>query len=260
MRIVRFSAGDAPQYGVVEDGSSKIVVLKGDPLFQAIEPAGPILDLADVRLLSPVIPRSKVVGVAMAAAEKGSEGAHGEDFPHVFLKPNTSVVGPEDPIILPSWSERVVPEAEIGVVIKTIAKDVPVDQVDEVVLGYVVANDLTAGDAIGEGPWSRAKGWDSSTPIGPWILVDPEFDPDHAHITLHVNGEFYSEGDNSGYRLSTREVVSRVSHMFTLLPGDVVITGNALNVPVLRHGDQISITVEGLGTLENPVHRLQSAN
>lgn len=258
MRIVRFTTGDTPQYGVLEAESTQIVVLKGDPLFYEIEPNGQILDLSDVRLLSPVIPRSKVVGVAMAAAEKGSEGAHGEDFPHVFIKPNTSVIGPEDPIILPSWSEKVVPEAEIGVVIKTIAKDVPLDKVDDVILGYVVANDLTAGDAMGEGPWSRAKGWDTSTPIGPWILVDPEFDPDHAHITFHVNGEFYSEGDNSGYRLTTKEVVSRVSHMFTLLPGDVVITGNALDVPVLKGGDHVSITVEGLGTLDNPVHRLNA--
>lgn len=258
MRIVRFSAGDTPQYGVLEEDSTKIVVLKGDPLFQPVEPSGQILNLEDVRLLSPVIPRSKVVGVAMAAAEKAAQGAHGEDFPHVFLKPNTSVIGPDDPIILPSWSERVVPEAEIGVVIKTIAKDVPLEQVDDVILGYVVANDLTAGDALGEGPWSRGKGWDTSTPIGPWILVDPEFDPDHAHITFHVNGEFYSEGDNSGYRLTTKEVVSRVSHMFTLLPGDVIVTGNALDVPVLKGGDHVSITVEGLGTLENPVHRLSN--
>ncbi len=258
MRILRFSAGDAPQYGALEEGSTKIVVLKGDPLFQPVEPSGQILDLDDVRLLSPVIPRSKVVGVAMAGAPKGAEGAHGEDFPHVFLKPNTSVIGPEDPIILPSWSERVVPEAEIGVVIKTIAKDVPVDKVDEVILGYVVVNDLTAGDALGEGPWSRGKGWDTSTPIGPWITVNPDFDPDHAHITLHVNGEFYSEGDNSSFRLTTKEVVSRVSHMFTLLPGDVVITGNAIDVPTLNSGDHVSITVDGLGTLENPVHRLSS--
>lgn len=258
MRIVRFTTGGAPQYGALEEESTRIVALKGDPLFQEVEPSGQIFDLADVRLLSPVIPRSKVVGVAMAGAEKGAQGAHGEDFPHVFIKPNTSVIGPEDPIILPSWSEKVVPEAEIGVVIKTIAKDVPLDKVDEVILGYVVANDLTAGDALGEGPWSRGKGWDTSTPIGPWITVDPDFDPDRAHITLHVNGEFYSEGDNSGYRLTTKEVVSRVSHMFTLLPGDVIVTGNALDVPVLKAGDHISITVEGLGTLDNPVHRLSA--
>lgn len=258
MRIVRFTTGGAPQYGALEEESTRIVVLKGDPLFQEIEPNGQILDLADVRLLSPVIPRSKVVGVAFAGAENGAEGAHGEDFPHVFIKPNTAVIGPEDPMILPAWSEKVVPECEIGVVIKTLAKDVPLDKVDEVILGYVIANDATAGDALGEGPWSRGKGWDTSTPIGPWITVNPDFDPDHAKITLHVNGEFYSEGDNSSFRLSTKEIVSRVSHMFTLLPGDVIVTGNALDVPVVKAGDQISITVEGLGTLDTPVHRLNT--
>lgn len=256
MRIVRFSAGDAPQYGVLEEGSSRIVALKGDPLFQEVEPSGQILELDEVRLLSPVIPRSKVVGVANAGAAEGAVGAHGEDFPHVFLKPNTSVIGPGDPIILPSWSEKVVAEAEIGIVIKTLAKDVPLDKVDDVILGYVCANDATAGDALGQGPWSRGKGFDTSTPLGPWILVDPDFDPDNIDISISVNGELYDQGTNARMRLRAKEVVSRVSHMFTLLPGDVIVTGTALQAPVLQSGDEVAITIGGIGTLSNPVHRL----
>lgn len=257
MRIVRFSDGDSPRYGALEDDSTRVVVLKGDPLFSPVEPSGQIVELEEIRLLSPVIPRSKVVGVGKNYADHAREmGGEAPDHPILFLKPNTSVIGPDDPIVLPSWSQEVHHEAELAVVIKSLAKDVEPGDVDDIILGYTCANDVSARDAQrADGQWTRAKGFDTACPLGPWIVVDPELDVTDLRVTASVNGEL-RQSDTTAHMLTpVRELVSYVSKVFTLLPGDVIITGTPAGVGPIVEGDHVDIAIEGVGTLSNPVVR-----
>lgn len=257
MRIVRFSDGGSPRYGALEDDSTRVVVLKGDPLFSPVEPSGQIVELEEIRLLSPVIPRSKVVGVGKNYADHAREmGGEAPDHPILFLKPNTSVIGPDDPIVLPSWSQEVHHEAELAVVIKTLAKDVEPDDVDDVILGYMCANDVSARDAQrADGQWTRAKGFDTACPLGPWIVVDPELDVTDLRVTATVNGELRQSDTTANMLTPVRELVSYVSKVFTLLPGDVIITGTPAGVGPIVEGDHVDIAIQGVGTLSNPVVR-----
>lgn len=257
MRIARFSVGDAIHYGALEDGSQRIVGLKGDPLFSTVEPSGKIFELDEVRLLSPVIPRSKVIGLGMNYyGSDGQPTEHTPDHPIMFFKPNTSVIGPDDPIVLPEWSTEVYFEAELAVVIKTLAKDVPVEDALSVVLGYTCANDLSAGDAQrADGQWSRGKGWDTSCPLGPWITVDPELNPDQLRVESRVDGDLRQSDSTSNMVFSVPELVSYLSHVCTLLPGDVILTGTPAGGGTLEAGQRIEVSVEGIGSLSNPVVR-----
>lgn len=257
MRIVRFSDGTNPRYGALDDGSDRIVVLKGDPLFSPVEPSGQIVELDDVRLLSPVIPRSKVVGVGKNYADHAREmGGEPPAEPILFFKPNTSVIGPDDPIVLPAWSQEVHHEAELAVVIKTLAKDVPPEGVDDVILGYTCANDVSARDAQrNDGQWARAKGFDTACPLGPWIVVDPDLDVTDLRVESRVNGEVRQSESTSKMITPVKELVSYISHMFTLLPGDVIITGTPAGVGPIVEGDTVEVEVEGIGVLSNPVVR-----
>ena len=163
MKIARFSTGDEPRYGVVQglpdgevasgDSEGHLLVLKGDPLYSLPEATGEVVELREARLLSPVIPRSKVVGIGKNYPDHIAEmgGCEPSREPIVFLKPNTSVIGPDAPIVLPSWSDEVHYEAELAVVIKTLAKDIPADHADDVILGYTVANDVSARDRLRPG-------------------------------------------------------------------------------------------------------------
>ncbi|MFI5086699.1 MAG: fumarylacetoacetate hydrolase family protein, partial [Actinomycetales bacterium] len=165
MRIARFVAESDPHYGVVEGepGSEVITVIKGDPFFNGIEPTTIRYDLQDVRLVAPIIPRSKVVGIGRNYVDHAHElGNEVPKAPLMFLKPNTSVIGPNEPIVLPEFSEEISFEAELCVVIGRICKDVPEDRVDEVIFGYTCGNDLTARDAQKtDNQWARAKGFDT---------------------------------------------------------------------------------------------------
>lgn len=257
MRIVRFSDGGSPRYGALEDDSTRVVVLKGDPLFSPVEPSGQIVELEEIRLLSPVIPRSKVVGVGKNYADHAREmGGEAPDHPILFLKPNTSVIGPDDPIVLPSWSQEVHHEAELAVVIKSLAKDVEPGDVDDIILGYTCANDVSARDAQrADGQWTRAKGFDTACPLGPWIVVDPELDVTDLRVTASVNGELRQSDTTANMLTPVRELVSYVSKVFTLLPGDVIITGTPAGVGPIVEGDHVDIAIQGVGTLSNPVVR-----
>lgn len=256
MRIVRFSDGGNPKYGLVKDDSTRIFVLRGDPLFSQVDPSGEVLELDQVRLLSPVIPRSKVVGVGKNWYAPGAERIENPGDPILFIKPNTSVVGPGDPIVLPEWSERVLPEGELAVVIKTLSKNVPVGEVDDIIFGYTVGNDLSARDMMDQdGQWARGKGFDSACPLGPWITVDPELDVDNLKITTTVDGEVVQDGTTADMIVGVKELVSFITHQMTLLPGDVILTGTPSLAPALKVGDRVDVEVEGLGTLSNPVVR-----
>jgi len=253
VRIARVSIEDQPQYGVVE--GDEIALVTGDPLFSPIQPTGRRVPLDEIRLLAPVIPRSKVVAVGKNYADHAAEmGGEVPSSPLIFFKPNTAVIGPDDPIVLPSWSDEVAYEGELAVIIGRICKDVPVERVSEVVLGYTAANDVTARDAQrSDGQWARAKGFDASCPLGPWI--DTTFEPEAAQIITRVNGEVRQDGNTADMVRKIPELISFISSAFTLLPGDVILTGTPAGVGALNHGDRVEVEIAGLGTLGNPVLR-----
>jgi 2-keto-4-pentenoate hydratase/2-oxohepta-3-ene-1,7-dioic acid hydratase in catechol pathway len=178
VRIARYTTGEDPTYGIVQDDGDGVLSLaevQGDPLYQPVTYTGVRVALDDARLLAPVIPRSKVVGIGRNYADHVKEmgGTEPPAEPLMFLKPNTSVIGPGDPIVLPRQSTNVHYEGELAVVIGRICKDVPRDRVAEVVFGYTCANDVTARDLQkSDGQWSRAKGFDTFCPLGPWIETD----------------------------------------------------------------------------------------
>ncbi len=255
MRIARFTTGDEPAYGVVggADGAEIIAVLVGDPLYSGVELTGEQHALADVRLLAPVIPRSKVVGVGRNYAAHAEElGNEVPTEPLIFLKPNTSVVGPFDPIVHPAQSNNVNFEGELAVVIGRICRDVPADKVTDVVYGYTIANDVTARDLQDkDNQWARAKGFDSFCPLGPWI--ETELDTSDLQITTELNGEVKQRGSTRLMLNGIGAIIAYVTSFMSLLPGDVIATGTPAGVGPMRPGDDVSITIEGIGTLSNRV-------
>ncbi|MGP9489803.1 fumarylacetoacetate hydrolase family protein [Glutamicibacter sp. AOP5-A2-7] len=254
MRIARFVVDSDPMYGVV-DGND-VHVLAGDPFFQGIKTTGATHQLDDVRLVAPIIPRSKVIGFGRTYAEHAKElGNEIPSEPLMFLKPNTSVVGHGDPVTLPSFSEEVSFEGELAVVIGRICKDVPAEKAADVIFGYTVANDLTARDAQRTDPqWARAKGFDGACPLGPWIETQLE-NPDDVGIVSRVNGEVRQDGSTSEMIWSVNDLVARASEAFTLLPGDVILTGTPAGVGLVTEGDNVEIEVEGIGTLRSVFRR-----
>jgi 2-keto-4-pentenoate hydratase/2-oxohepta-3-ene-1,7-dioic acid hydratase in catechol pathway len=257
VRIARYTTGEDPTFGVVEQDGDRLVVheLQGDPLYQAVVPTGVVTVLDDVRLLAPVIPRSKVVGIGKNYADHAAEmNSELPKEPLVFLKPNTSVVGPGDPIVLPRQSAEVHYEGELAVVISRICKDVPVEMAFDVVYGYTCANDVTARDLQrSDGQWARAKGFDTFCPLGPWI--ETELDPADLAISTRRDGERVQDGRTSDLVFDVATLIAHVSAAFTLLPGDVILTGTPAGVGPLQPGQRCEVEIEGIGTLTNPVVR-----
>ncbi|AYY12547.1 DUF2437 domain-containing protein [Actinobacteria bacterium YIM 96077] len=256
MRIARFTTGDDPRFAAVgedQDGQTVLAVLEGDPLYKPIQLTGEKIALDEVRLLAPVLPRSKVVGVGRNYVEHASELGHDvPEEPLLFLVPNTAVIGPDDPIILPPQSEEVHHEAELAVIIGRIAKDVPPERVPDVVLGYTCANDVTARDLQRrDHQWARAKGFDSSCPIGPW--VETELDTSDLAVRCTVNGDERQSGRTAQMVFDVPTLVSYISSAFTLLPGDVILTGTPAGVGPIEAGDHVVVSVQGIGVLANQV-------
>ncbi len=266
MRIARFTTGDEPQYGVVmgevdEFGQpaddSIVVALTGDPLYVGIEVTQEQHRLADVRLLAPVLPRSKVVGFARNYAEHAAE--MGNDVPAeplMFIKPNTSVIGPGDPIAYPSLTEELHFEGEVAVVIGRICRDVPAAQATDVIFGYTIANDVTARDLQrSDVQFTRAKGFDTFCPLGPWIEtdLDPQDFVDGRAIQTHLNGDLKQDGNTRDLIFDIPTLVEKVSAVMTLLPGDLILTGTPAGVGPMQVGDEVEVSVAGLGALTNSV-------
>jgi 2-keto-4-pentenoate hydratase/2-oxohepta-3-ene-1,7-dioic acid hydratase in catechol pathway len=258
VRIARFTTGEDPRFALVQQEGDRtyLAVLGGDPLYMPAMPTGERIELGDgVRLLSPVIPRSKVVAVGRNYMDHVREmGSEAPTSPMLFLKPNTAVVGPDDPIVLPDWTQEVSYEAELAVVISKVCKDVTPENAKNYVLGYTVANDVTARDAQRtDGQWGRAKGFDSSCPLGPWI--DTDLDPEDVAVRSRVNDEPKQDGRTAEMIFDVPFIVSFVSEAMTLLPGDVILTGTPAGVGRIDHGDRVECEVEGIGVLANPVVR-----
>jgi len=258
MRIVRFSApadlgvGTDPLFGVLNDQDS-ILVLRGDPIYSGIVPQDKSLKLSDVKLLAPVIPRSKVVCIGKNYADHAAEmGSVVPTEPIIFIKPNTSVIGPNETIIWPSMSERVDHEVELAIVIGRICKEVPAAKARDVIYGYTIANDVTARDLQKkDGQWSRAKGFDTFCPLGPW--VETEFVPKDQKITATLNGEIKQSSVLSEMIFKIPQIIEFVTNVMTLLPGDVILTGTPAGIGPMPAGASISVAIEGLGTLTNKV-------
>ena len=252
MRIARFSHDDAIRFGIV-DGTD-LVVLAGDPLFAGFETTGERVPLGEVALLAPVIPRSKVIGIARNYRDHAAElGNEVPAEPMMFLKPNTSVIGPGDAIVRPAQSERTDYEGELAAVIGRVAKNVSVEDALDYVFGYTIGNDVTARDLQKtDGQWARAKGFDTFCPLGP--AIETEFTPSaDVRIVTRVNGEVRQDGTLGAMVHSVAEFISYASHAFTLLPGDVILAGTPAGVGPFVAGDIVEVEITGLGTLRNLV-------
>lgn len=263
MRIARFAAaGTDPRFGLVELAADAgqypdtIAVLDADPLAGPVNYTGERLKLDDVRLLAPVIPRSKVVAVgrnyAAHAAELGSEVP---PEPLIFFKPNTSVIGPGEPIVRPLLSSNVHYEGELAVVIGRICRKVPIDRAADVIFGYTCANDVTARDLqSSDGQWARAKGFDSFCPLGPWIVTHLGLDEvAQLQLTTRLDGEITQQGNTNQMVYPVAQLIAHISAFTTLLPGDVILTGTPAGVGPMVAGQQVSVEITGIGELSNPV-------
>ena len=231
-------------------------MLTGDPIAMPVQLTGERKELDAIRLLAPVIPRSKVVGVgrnyAAHAAEMGNEVPQ---TPLTFFKPNTSVIGPGEPIIHPPTTTELSFEGELAVVIGRICRDVPAGRVPEVIFGYTVGNDVTARDLQrSDGQWARAKGYDTFCPLGPWITTHQSLaEVGDLTIRTTLDGVETQHASTSLMVHSITDLVCHISSFTTLLPGDVILTGTPAGVGSMRPGQEVSVEISGIGTLTNPV-------
>jgi 2-keto-4-pentenoate hydratase/2-oxohepta-3-ene-1,7-dioic acid hydratase in catechol pathway len=244
-------------FGVL-DGDGFVAQIEGHP-FGQVSFTGQRYPQADVRLLSPILP-SKVVAVGKNYAEHVKEMNTGDapEEPLIFLKPSTSVIGPDDAIRIPPGSTNVHHEAELAVVIGARgARNVSPEQALGSVFGYTIGNDVTERDMQRrDGQWTRAKGFDSFCPLGPWIETDLGalgLNPADLEISATVDGELRQKGRTSQLLFDIPTLISYISRVMTLLPGDVILTGTPAGVGPITPGQRVEITIEGLGTLGNPV-------
>jgi len=256
LRIVRFVIRGKARYGILEN--SIIRSLRISPFVQFKYPhSSPIFDgntyqLSQVKLLAPCLP-SKIVGLGLNYRTHAEEtNLSLPKAPLIFLKPSTAVIGPGDAIVLPHCSGRVDYEGELGVVTGRKAKDVPKGEAKHYVIGYTCVNDVSERHAQSEdGQWTRAKGFDTFAPIGPWI--ETEVAPDNLKIETYLNGELRQSAYTSDLIFGVNDLVSFISSIMTLLPGDVITTGTPSGIGRISPGDTVEIRIDKIGTLRNPV-------
>jgi 2-keto-4-pentenoate hydratase/2-oxohepta-3-ene-1,7-dioic acid hydratase in catechol pathway len=248
--------GEVDEHGQPAD-DTVVVALAGDPLYVGVKLLDQEHRLEDVRLLAPVLPRSKVIGIGRNYAAHAAELGHDlPSEPLMFLKPNTSVVGPGDPIYYPRQTQDLHYEGELAVVIGRICRDVPPEQATDVIYGYTVANDVTARDLQkSDVQFTRAKGFDSFCPLGPWIEtdLDPQAFADGVRVQTYVNGDVRQDGTTADLIFDIPTLVAHVSSVMTLLPGDVILTGTPEGVGPMEVGDEVEVSIAGIGTLVNKV-------
>ena len=259
MRIARFAtpAGQV-RFGKVEGEAGApvealTVAAIAEHPFGTIELTGERWALPDVRLLAPLLP-SKIVGIGKNYAEHVAEmGGEAPAAPLLFLKPPTAVIGPGDAIRLPVDSDEVHFEGELTVVVGALgAREVPRERALETLLGYTIGNDVTARDQQrNDGQWTRSKGHDSFCPLGPWI--ETVLNPSDLALRTELDGQVKQDSRTSLLLHDVATLVSYVSHVMTLLPGDMILTGTPSGVGPMTAGQTVSVTVEGIGTLSNPV-------
>lgn len=253
MRLGRIASPNGVAFVSIEGEEDALVAKEiaehpfGNPTF-----TGRSWPLADVRLLAPIL-ASKVICIGKNYADHIAEmGGEAPADPVIFLKPNTSIVGPGAPIVLPPTSNEVHFEGELAVVIGQPCKDVPAAKALSVVLGYTIANDVSARDhQRHDGQWTRAKGHDTFCPLGPWI--ETSLDASDVDIKTEVNGQVKQDSSTAFLLHDIPKIIEWISAVMTLLPGDVILTGTPAGVGPIVDGDSVSVTVSGIGTLTNPV-------
>lgn len=252
MRFIRFQLKDEPacQGWILDD---KIGEVEGD-FFGEYRRLKAETPLQEVRLLAPCLP-GKIICVGRNYADHAKE--HGVEIPNVpliFMKPPSAVINPGDPIFLPQHSKQVEHEAELVVVIGKRGHNITADQAREHIFGYTIGNDVTARDLQQtDGQWTRAKGFDTFCPFGPWI--DTDFDAADALITCRVSGQPRQMGSTRDMIFSVSHLIAFISSVMTLEPGDLIFTGTPAGVGPLRDGDEVIVEIEGLGMLRNPVKK-----
>src|SRR6195952_5426412 len=262
MRLARIAHPDGVAFVVIEgvvdagldgeDLSSAIAKEILDHPFGTPEFTGREWPLGQTRLLAPILP-SKVIAVGRNYADHAAElGNAVPDEPLIFIKPSTSVIGPGAPIQIPPSSSRVEFEGELAVVIGRPCRDVKAENASSVILGYTVANDVTARDLQrADVQFTRGKGFDSFCPLGPWI--ETELDPGDLAVRTELDDEVQQDGHTSDMIHSVAAQIEFISAVMTLLPGDVILTGTPAGVGPMVAGQTVAVTVEGIGTLRNPV-------
>jgi 2-keto-4-pentenoate hydratase/2-oxohepta-3-ene-1,7-dioic acid hydratase in catechol pathway len=255
MKIVRFKAAGKTRYGVLD--GTHIVEYSGTPYgtFKRGRKRWPVKQAV---LLAPVVP-TKIVALALNYREHAEEMHLAvPDEPLLFLKPLSALCGPDDPIIYPPQTNRLEYEGELAIVIRKRCRHASPERAREYVLGYTCLNDLTARDIEQhDHQKTRAKAFDTFCPIGPCISTD--IDPNSAEVETWVNGERRQVGNTKGFVFPVEDVVARVSAVMTLLAGDVIATGTPAGVGPLLPGDRVEVRIDGIGSLKNPVIKLQEA-
>jgi 2-keto-4-pentenoate hydratase/2-oxohepta-3-ene-1,7-dioic acid hydratase in catechol pathway len=249
MRLVRFLMQNRPAYGILDN--DEVVELDGEG-FTSLSSRRAVHRAVEVRLLAPCIP-TKVVAVGLNYRDHAKElGMAVPENPVLFLKPPTAVIGPGDNIIYPAMSRQVDYEGELGIVIRDHISRIALGDARKHILGYSCANDVTARDLQRQdGQWTRAKGFDTFCPVGPWIETD--LDPDDLVIETYLNGERKQSSRTSQFVFSVDRLVSFISQVMTLHPGDLIITGTPAGIGSMKPGDEVEVRIEGIGVLKNRV-------
>lgn len=254
MRLARFSSGNKAHFAVMENDGNGLYEISAEGFFGGGEPVkGEFFKAEEARLLAPVLP-SKIVAIGLNYRAHAAEFNQDiPDEPLFFMKPSTAVIGPGDEIIYPAhMSHRVDYEGELAIVIGSRAKDISVSDASSYILGYTVFNDVTARDLQGKDKqWTRAKSFDTFAPMGPWI--ETELDPKACTIETFLNGERRQNSSTADMIFNVFELVSFVSRVMTLLPGDVIATGTPSGIGKMKTGDTVEVRVSGIGSLVNTV-------
>ncbi len=250
MRFVRFQSGkEEPKYGWID--GDRVGPLTASPIseYQRLDA---ILNLDQVKLLAPILP-SKIICVGRNYSDHAREqGVEVQEYPTLFMKPPSAVIGPDDNIILPPQSQQVDHEAELAVVIGKRGRWISEEQANRYIFGYTIANDVTARDLQErDGQWTRAKGFDTFCPLGPWI--ETEINVSDVLISCRVNGDLRQMASSREMIFPISHIIAYISSVMTLEPGDVILTGTPAGVGALKSEDIVEITIDGLGTLKNSV-------
>ncbi len=249
MKIVRYEDGSVIKWGVIEEGGVR--EMDGEP-YGHFHLTSKMKKLEEVKLLSPCLP-SKIVAIGLNYRDHAEEvKLEIPKEPILFLKPSTSVIGPGEAIVYPRMSKRVDYEAELAIVIRKKAKAVPEEKAADYILGYTCLNDVTARDLQPKtGQWTLSKSFDTFAPIGPWIVTD--IDPHQLEISTYLNGVRKQHSNTRHLIFSPEKLVSFISEVMTLLPGDVIATGTPSGIGRMAVGDRVEVVIEGIGTLVNVV-------
>lgn len=259
MKIVRFRVEDYPKYGIVEDGSKRVIGIKGDPLYTQVEPSGEFYELEEIRLLSPTIPRSKVVCCTNNAYwdridEITPDTDLEDDKPRFIIRPNTAVIGPNDPVMIPAGQRELLVSTQLGAVAKTLVRDAKPAQAKELIAGYVGASVF---HFCGQDPFDKysanCTAWDNSVALGPSLVVEKDFQTRHLDMLTYVEKEEKQVAHSGHFRWSIEQIFAEASRLMTLLPGDIVLIGTQNQLAQVHGGQIVTSEIQPIGEWDNRI-------